>query len=141
MVGLAKERLLAFPTIAANLDGYENTMTPFPCECKVCGCKFMRNINNFVSIKGNPCPECARKERSKERTKTTEEFVEDMNRVHGPGTYELIGEYFKSSDKVTVLCKECGKTFTIEANSLLQGNGCPDTTEIRLLWKSRLQIL
>lgn len=41
------------------------------------------------------------------------------------GEYELIGEYEKSDKPVTIKCNQCGKTFSKEANSFLQGHGCP----------------
>ena len=124
-ITLAKERMTRFPTIDADLTEYINVMTPFPCKCKVCGHTFIRSINAFMHIKDNPCPECNKEKISQERTKTNDEFIEDMNNLYGVGMYELLGDYTKSNEKVTIKCNDCGRTFTIEANSFLQGHGCP----------------
>ena len=48
-----------------------------------------------------------------------------MNRVHGEGTYIVLSEYVASDQKVVVRCNDCGREFPIEANSFLQGHGCP----------------
>lgn len=125
MVALAKERMEQFPTIESDLSEYVNVMTPFPCECNVCGHMFMRSINAFMYIKDNPCPQCNKVKISQKKTKTNDIFIEDMNNVYGVGRYELLGNYTKSNEKVTIKCNECGRTFTIEANSFLQGHGCP----------------
>ena len=124
-ITLARERMMSYPTIEADLTDYVNVMTPIPCRCKTCGHAFMRSINAFTYIKDNPCPECNKEKISQERTKTNDKFIEDMNNLYGVGKYELLGDYTKSREKVSIKCNDCGRTFTIEANSFLQGHGCP----------------
>ena len=57
---------------------------------------------------------------------TTEEFIERAIQIHGDKYDYSKTNYINSSQKVDILCKECNKYFTIEANSHLQGHGCPN---------------
>lgn len=116
----------SFPTIEVDYSTYERTMTPVNCKCKVCGHKFERSINTFFGTSLTyACPECGKRDISVKRTKTLEDFIEDVNRVHGEGNYTVLGEYVASNQKILVRCNDCGREFKIEANSFLQGHGCP----------------
>ena len=97
------------------------------CKCKNCGFEFERVPNLFFGklLKGDPCPECNKRIISKQRTKTAEQFKNEVDLVHGEGKYTVLSEYTASDKKVEVKCNECGRTFIIEANSFLQGHGCP----------------
>lgn len=115
-----------FPTIEFDLSGYRNTSVGIPCTCKKCGHKFKRSVNGFYYSKFvNICPECAKKEIHDKKTKTTEQFTNEANDLYGVGAYTVIGEYVSSNKKIRIKCNECGRKFDIEANSFLQGHGCP----------------
>lgn len=116
-----------YPSITINKNTYTKTNCNIECVCNNCGHKFHRTFNSFTHLSkhSNPCPKCNKEEICKKRTKTVEEFWMDVINVHGDGKFELLSDYTKSSEKVTLKCNECGRTFNIEANSLLQGHGCP----------------
>ena len=117
-----------YPTIKFDENTYINTTKNIRCYCKKCGHEFYRSYNSFMNPKANteePCPKCNKEKISQERTKTNDKFIEDMNNLYGVGKYELLGDYTKSREKVSIKCNDCGRTFTIEANSFLQGHGCP----------------
>ena len=123
-----KELGTLFPTIIVDYSDYQNTSQNLSCECAVCGHKFKRSFNAFQSRKKSnnpPCPKCTSLAISQKRTKTTDIFAEQMESVYGVGKYEIVGKYTRSSDKVEIRCLECGRVFLIEANSFLQGHGCP----------------
>ena len=112
-----------FNDIDVNLDGYISMNSPIEFKCKTCGKYFMRPLTVFIN-ENSKCPHCNKILISNKRCKTTEDFINDAKLVHGD-TYDYsITKYTKSSDYVEIICKEHGK-FRIEANSHLQGHGCP----------------
>ena len=117
-----------FPTILIDYNTYVNTQSPVKCKCKICGHEFERTPNCFFnkfSLKYSPCPKCAKMTYIKKRFKTTDCFIADMKEKYGNDLYTLIGEYNGSDKKVKIRCNDCGQEFEIEANSFLQGHGCP----------------
>ena len=116
-----------------NPDDYKRTNTPLTFECKICGHIFNRSLNRMQCV--NTCPECNKAITSLKRTKSTEKFIEDCKSVHGD-KYDYSGTIYKgSTKKVSVKCNDCGRTFSIEANSHLSGHGCP----YHLLNKSKIE--
>ncbi len=128
-VETVKERMgRLFPTIKVDYTTYGGLMRNMDCECVECGHKFKRRPNTFFNMKAirySPCPKCTKEMVSKEKTKTTEEFVMQANNRYGEGKYEILGNYESSNRKIRIRCLDCGKSFDIEANSFLQGHGCP----------------
>ena len=106
---------------------FVSVLTPMRFKCKDCGCVFERKPYDMI----NPhyrciCPNCSLQIRTKERTKTQEQFIKDLEDRFGESAFdvsELV--YVKSSANVTLKCNKCGRTFTMEANHLLRSNGCP----------------
>ena len=116
-----------WPTIEVDYTTYTKTMSYVDCKCKKCGHQFKRKVNTFFNgvLHGDPCPKCNKEIINKQRTKTTDEFIEEVNKIHGQNTYTVLSEYKSSDQKVMVKCNDCGREFSIEANSFLQGHGCP----------------
>lgn len=117
-----------FPSIIVDYSNYLNTSQRLSCVCAVCGHKFSRSFNAFQSRKDSknpPCPKCTSDIINKKRIKTTELFAEQVKSLYGANKYEIVGKYTRSNDKIDVKCLECGRIFSIEANSFLQGHGCP----------------
>lgn len=110
-----------------NYDEYVNMSTEITFTCKECGCVFKRKPTSILhSSYKSICPNCSRQIQNIEKTKTTEQFIEDLNKIYGEDAFDTTGlQYIKSSDYVTLKCNKCGRIFRKEANSLLQGNGCP----------------
>lgn len=110
-----------------NFDEYINMSTNITFICKKCGHKFKRLPyallrNEYRDV----CPECSLRKISEERTKSTDQFKLDVEKIYGKGVFDMTDTvYTKSSEYVTLKCNKCGRYFTKEANSLLQGNGCP----------------
>lgn len=111
------------PDLDYDTKDYVNTQTKITFTCKVCGHKFDRKPNAIISGTST-CPECNRKKKSQAHTKTTEEYIQDVKRVWGDkyGTEHIV--YVASNKHVTPTCPVHGD-FSIEANSFLQGHGCP----------------
>jgi len=125
-VNEAKKRLekLCDNSLDYNIDEYENTQKPIHFACKKCGKIFTRDLNSLIN--NNKCPYCKKEEISKNRTKTTEEYIEQCRKLYG-NAYDYSDTIYIASDKkITAKCNECGKYFSVEANSHLQGHGCPN---------------
>lgn len=91
-------------------------------HCKVCNLDFERKPTSMLINKR--CPHCHKKEIIQKRTKTTDVFKEQIKKVHGD-KYDLSKTiYIKSNKKVIATCPIHGD-FYIEANSFLNGHGCP----------------
>lgn len=68
---------------------------------------------------GHRCPEC---EPSKK--KTHDRFVKQVDELTR-GEYTVIGKYTGDAYHVDVRHNECGNIFSVKANNLLNGKGCP----------------
>ena len=106
---------------------FKDTMTPMRMKCNVCGNSFERSPNCaiFAPLK-HACPHCGALKVKEKRTKTLEDFINKAEKVHGKGKYDFSEtKYVRSSEKVRIKCNDCGRVFEIEANSFLNGHGCP----------------
>ena len=108
------------------LTSYIKSNIPITFQCSN-GHTFERTFGGAMYTKlYSPCPFCTKIDLSKKRTKTKDEFIEDAIKVYGKDKYDFTeSEYINSSNSITIKCNECGRYFTIEANSFLQGHGCP----------------
>ena len=113
--------------LECSFDEYEKYDLPITFKCKKCGYVFKRTPSSLIRYEYyTPCPNCTKNALSKKRTKTTEQFIEEVKALYGDDAYDFTLTKYVASDKhVTLKCNECGRTFTIEANSLLHGHGCP----------------
>lgn len=113
-----------------NIDEFIDEKTKMTFICNDCGFQFKRSprahLKFTLSDRKTGCKNCSTKKFAKERTKTIEEFKQDVIKLYGVDAFDFEKtEYNGSTNPVTIKCNECGKYFTIEANSLLQGHGCP----------------
>ena len=116
-----------YPTIEMiGKNDYKNTSTKVLFRCTSCNNEFYRKPNIFLCSKlKTPCPICTKKQLHKEKTKTNEDFINDIAKIYGEGKYTLLSDYISSNCKVKLKCNDCGRIFEKEANSFLQHNGCP----------------
>ena len=116
-----------FKDIRCNYEEFVNMGVPITFTCVKCGHIFKRRPSDMLShIYRRPCPHCSKEISIWERTKTTESFKKEVEALYGVGAFDLTNTvYTSSSDYVTLKCNKCKRYFTKEANSLLQGHGCP----------------
>lgn len=113
-------------TITPHYVDYHKMSSSMPFTCNICGTVFNRQPSNFLNgVVKFACPVCGKKQQAEAKTKTDEMFIEDINRIYGEEKYELVGNYINSASHVEIRCLECNRIFSIEANSFLQGHGCP----------------
>lgn len=122
-----KERLYnKFGDKVKPISKYNGTNYNMTFQCNK-GHIFERTPNAF--FRGNlhlPCPVCSKEALAKEQTKTNEQFKADAIKLYGKEKYDISNTVYVKSDKpITVKCNECGRYFTIVANSFLRGHGCP----------------
>lgn len=118
-----KER---YPNIEIlNKEQYVNTTSKLSFKCNVCGNIFERTCGSFLySNLFNGCPNCTKIQQIESRTKTQEKFETEVKLLYGD-LYTVKGQYVSSDKKILIKCNDCGRAFEIEANSFLQGHGCP----------------
>ncbi len=83
---------------------------------------FVQNANQHLL--GSKCKKCAMEDRSKVRTKSTEDFIKRAIDIHGNRYDYSKAKYTKFSDKITITCSEHGD-FEQHAGSHLRGANCP----------------
>lgn len=122
-----KERLYnKFGNIVKPISKYYGTNYNMTFQCNK-GHIFDSTPNTF--FRGNlhlPCPVCSKEALAKKQTKTNEQFKADVIKLYGKEKYDISNTIYVKSDRpIIVKCNECGRYFTIVANSFLRGHGCP----------------
>lgn len=121
-----KLRELTHNKCIPHMNTFTDSATRMKFTCSVCGRDYYRKPNDIFNKKIiQPCLFCLVEEQRRKRTKSTEQFIIDAKKIHGDKYDYSNTEYIKSDKKVDVFCKDCGRMFSIEANSHLQGHGCP----------------
>lgn len=106
---------------------YLGTKNKINVKCKEHG-EFMSNAGNHLA--GHGCPKCAVEYNTDRLRSTKEEFIEKAKIVHGSRYDYSKVEYTRVHNKVIIICRNKGHgEFSQEANSHLQGNGCPICSE------------
>jgi hypothetical protein len=103
------------------LVNYENVKTKIKIICRKHGI-FSILSNNFLN--GQGCARCAG------QNKTTEDFIEEAEKIHGNKYDYSLVNYEKSKNKVAIKCQKHG-VFKQRANNHLNGIGCPICNESR----------
>lgn len=96
------------------LGEYKNMSTYLECHCTKHDVYFKTSPQNI--LQGHECVECGLEKLSKKSTLSQKEF-EDMIKLVNPDI-EVISEYKGMSYDITVRCKKCGYTYTLNAQSL-----------------------
>lgn len=104
------------------LGEYVNTSTKIHVRNHLCGHNWNASPNSL--LQGSDCPVCAKNTR-----KTTQQFIEEMQ-IRNPNI-SIMGEYINAHTKIRVSCNQCGRSFLITPNSLLNGHGCKECNLIR----------
>lgn len=93
--------------------------------CKVHG-EFQQAAATHLN--GSGCQECASIKSSVEQVKSKDRFILEANEKH---KYKYLYKdltYTNAKEKVVVTCRDHGN-FSVQANSHLQGSGCPQCSE------------
>lgn len=100
---------------------YINSYTPILHRCKIDGCEWSPIPNSI--IQGCGCPECGKLNAATKRTKTHEQYVDEVAKINPD--IEVVGVY--SGDRIPILhrCKIDGYEWKAKPSNILHGTGCP----------------
>lgn len=116
-----------FPNIEV-LEEYKGSNIPIKVNDRTCIHSVWKARPDTL-LRGIGCPECGRITAAKTRTRTPQEFVNEMLQI--TPSVEITGEYTKVTDRIEVCCKICGHTWKPLAYSLLSGKGCPHCSAVQ----------
>lgn len=87
------------------LEEYIDSQTPILHKCKKCGEERLLYPNNV--IKGHGCQSCAAKIHGINKTKTTEQFTQEIEEIYH-GDMLVLGEYISGTTPIKMQCNKCG---------------------------------
>jgi len=102
------------------LSEYVNNETKVKLLCKHCGHIIFKSPAKMTGKTKEGCYICSGKNHFK--TKQTLQHEVD---IKYPNTYEILGEYVKARQPLTVRRLACGHVYDISPDNLLRGKGCP----------------
>lgn len=116
-----EEFILESNVIHSNKYTYANSVymgakTKLPITCALHG-DFTQTPDSH--LRGNGCPKCAGN-----NYKTTEEFIDESEAVHGKLYSYALVEYVNAYSKVKIVCDEHGEFLQAPCNHI-KGHGCP----------------
>lgn len=105
---------------------YKNNRQKVELICNVAGhCSFFVSpVNHLRKTSPQGCPICARAHSANLKSTTTDDFIKKARTIHGNKYKYDKTIYSRSNQKVVINCPEHGD-FRQQANSHIQGNGCP----------------
>jgi len=96
---------------------YVNSQTKLKIKHNKCGYEYEVKPDAF--LRGNRCPRC-----SGLMKKTTEQFKQVVFDLVGE-EYTVLGEYKRSSTKISMKHNKCGYEYQVKPNDFVQGIRCP----------------
>lgn len=103
---------------------YVNNRIKVKIWCKSCQEFFYQDPSSHLYGRG--CPKCAQFSRENKNRKTTEEFIEEAQAIHGDKyDYSKI-DYINYDTPLKIICNECGSEFLQAPSVHLAGSGCPN---------------
>lgn len=110
------------------LSEYKNARTKI--EVKHVRCGLIYKVSPHKILNGNRCPVCSFKQMGLERSKTHNQFEENVYEATGLD-YEILSSYKNNRTKVLMEHKKCFNKFWVTPDSFLRGSGCPRCKESR----------
>jgi hypothetical protein len=74
---------------------------------------------------GRECPPCSLNKSATSRTKTTEKFIEESIKIHGPIFDFSKAIYIRADKNIEIICLEHGSFWQLPMNHIQGRNGCP----------------
>ena len=106
------------------LGDYINSNTPILFKHNVCGNLFKMTPKAFIH-RGQRCPNERYIRSSKSNIISYSKIKNEIEKI-GDGKYKIVGDYIKSSEKITFFHTVCGKTFELKPTSFIKGGvRCP----------------
>ena len=103
------------------LGTYVNTHTKIKCKCRIDGYEW--EVIPKSLLRGRGCPKCKGRKLSEQKTKTHEQFLQQLHEVNP--SIEVLDTYVNSQTKILCKCKIDGYQWQVTPSDLLSGYGCP----------------
>jgi hypothetical protein len=103
------------------LDNYKNSSTKIKFRHQKCNLEFYMTPSNFLAGKG--CPECWKIRESLRRTKTNDQFLDEVKELVG-NEYTFLEEYRGADTKIKVRHEMCENEYLTTPRNFLSGKGC-----------------
>lgn len=104
------------------LGEYVNNGTKIKMKHIKCSNEYNVTPNHF--LRGVKCPECAKCLSRNKKTKTTEEFKEEVFDIVG-NEYTILGEYKTFKTKIKIEHNTCHHKYEVAPRNFMRGNRCP----------------
>ena len=110
------------------LTRYEKDNIKVLCRCKICGFEWWSKPSNLLQCKG--CKQCHFSNMKKTRTKSHEQFVEELYEINKD--IKVLSQYSGAKNKVDCECLIHNQEFSMSPTHLLRGKtGCRDCINIK----------
>lgn len=104
------------------LEKFSNMTEKAKVKCNFCGNIFY--AYQYMLLKGSGCKKCSDHQNGISHRKSHEQFIQEMSIVHPE--LKVLSKYINAITPVECECTICGNIWNSSiADSLLQGNGCP----------------
>lgn len=100
---------------------YVDSNTKILHRCRLCGNEWALKPSH--ALEGVLCKKCASVQRGKQRLKTQQQYILDVEEKNG--TVDVIDTYVDSKTKINHKCRKCEHIWLVSPYSILQGCGCP----------------
>lgn len=115
VLNLGKNKYKVFPP-------YINSKEKIKFLHVTCGHYFYMRFNSFKN--GQRCPLCGAKHSNKLRSKSQDEFINDVNNFYGINEYSVLGKYINANVPIKVRHNKCGNIYMSRPADLIRGHGC-----------------
>jgi len=101
---------------------YDGVFEEILIKHHICGNTFPTTPDTFLRF--HRCPVCTKEANIKNRTKSHEQFVQEVYELTGD-EYTVKSNYIKNDEYITILHNACGNEYPVVPSSFLQGRRCP----------------
>lgn len=116
-----------YPNIEV-LEKFKGSNIPILVKNKTCNHPAWK-ARPYTLLKGIGCPECGKNIAATKRTRTHQQFLEEL-KIISPSII-VLGTYIRVTDRIDVKCEICDYQWSPLAYSLLSGKGCPHCSALK----------
>jgi len=102
------------------LGKYQGSCIAISHQCDLCNHIWNGRPDNIMN-KNSSCPECSKKEQTKRKKFTTEQYKEQIKNK----TFIVVEEYKNAHTKTKHQCQVCDCVWTASPANIKKGSGCP----------------
>lgn len=88
---------------------------------KKCGNVIEKTLGKMICNNPEYCYICS----GKNKHKTTETYIEEINAIYGEGVIEILGQYIDAKTPIPIHRNDCEHDYNVAPTNLLRKKGCP----------------